>query len=76
MRHRGGGDRDAGGRDDGHRRMRRSLAGTRGAEEARASVGETVGGGGKGAHRWWDGVRRSRKRRSPVGEAWGRGGRA
>jgi hypothetical protein len=68
VRHRGGGGRGA-----GHRRMRRSLAGTRGVEKAGALVGEAMGRG-RGAHRWWGGVRRSRKRRSPTGEAWGGGG--
>jgi hypothetical protein len=44
--------------------------GTRGAEEVGAPVGETMGGGGRGAHQWWGGARRSRKRRLPPGEAW------
>jgi hypothetical protein len=71
MMHRGGGGRGAGGRGAGRRRMRCSLAGTRGAEEAWAPVGEAMGRGGRGAHRWWGGVRRSRKRHLPVGEVWG-----
>jgi hypothetical protein len=62
VRHRGGGGRGA-----GHRRMRCSLAGTRGVEKAGALVGEAMGRGRGGA-------RRSRKRRSPTGEAWGGGG--
>jgi hypothetical protein len=33
-------------------------------------MGEALGGGGKGAHRWWGGARQSRKRRSLAGEAW------
>jgi hypothetical protein len=47
----GGGGRSTDGRGAGHRTMRRSLAGTRGAEEAGALVGEAMGGGGRGAHR-------------------------
>jgi hypothetical protein len=58
------------GRDTGCRRMRRSLVGRRG-----ALTGEATGGGGRGARRWWGGVRRSRKRCSLAGEAWGGGGR-
>jgi hypothetical protein len=44
--------------------------GTCEAKEAGAPVGEAMGGGGRGTHRWWGGVRRSRKRRSPAREAW------
>jgi hypothetical protein len=55
MRHRGGGDRDAGGRDDGHRRMR--LAG-----------GDTWSRGGKGAGGRNGG--RRRQGRSPM-VGWG-----
>jgi hypothetical protein len=69
VRHRDGGGRGIGERDAGCRRTRRSLAGRRGVEEAGALVGEAVGGGGRGAHRWWGGARRSRKRCSPAGEA-------
>jgi hypothetical protein len=50
--------------------MRHLLVRTRGAEEVGAPVGETMGGGGRGAHQWWGGARRSRKRRLPPGEAW------
>jgi hypothetical protein len=64
-----------GGRGARSWRTRHSSAGRRGAEEARALAGEVTGGGGRGARRWWGGVRRSRKRCSPVGEAWGGGGR-
>jgi hypothetical protein len=67
--------RGVGGRSARRRRMWRSLAGTRGAEEAAEPVGEAMGGGGRGAHRWWGGARCSRKQRSPTGEAWGVGGR-
>jgi hypothetical protein len=50
-------------------------------------VGDALGGGGRGAHRWWGGVRRRRTWRSPagrhgaeeagvpIGEAMGEGGR-
>jgi hypothetical protein len=55
------------GRGAGHRRMQRSLVGTHEAEEVGAPVGEAMGGGGRGAHRWWGGARRSRKRRSLAG---------
>jgi hypothetical protein len=48
-RRRGVGGRGVDGRGAGRRRMRCSLAGTRRAEEARASVGEAMGGG-RGAH--------------------------
>jgi hypothetical protein len=47
------------------------LAGTHAVEEA----GATMGGEGRGANRWWGGMRRSRKRRLSAGEVWGRGGR-
>jgi hypothetical protein len=47
VRHRGGGGRGTGGRGVGRRRMRRSLAGTHGAEEVGAPVGEVMGGGGR-----------------------------
>jgi hypothetical protein len=43
--HRGGGGRGGGGRDAGCRRIRRSPAGKRGAEEAGALVGEARGRG-------------------------------
>jgi hypothetical protein len=33
-------------------------------------MGEALGGGGRGAHRWQGGARQSRKRRSSAGEAW------
>jgi hypothetical protein len=33
-------------------------------------MGEALGGGGKGAHRWRSGVRWSRNRHSSAGEAW------
>jgi hypothetical protein len=49
--------------------------GRHGAEEVGALVGETMRGGGRGARRWWVGVRRSRQWCSPTGEAWGGGGR-
>jgi hypothetical protein len=48
VRRRGGGGRGAGGRGAGYRRMRPSPTGRRGAEEAGASVGEAMGGGGRG----------------------------
>jgi hypothetical protein len=51
VRHMGGGGRSTDGRGAGHRMMRCSMAGTRGAEEAGALVGEAMGGGGRGAHR-------------------------
>jgi hypothetical protein len=44
-------------------------------EEAGALAGEAMGGGGRGAHRWWGSARHSRKRCSLAGEAWGGGGR-
>jgi hypothetical protein len=49
-------------------------------------MGEALGGGGRGNHQWWGGVRRSRKRDSSAGSrgmedavsrgraAWGRAG--
>jgi hypothetical protein len=49
------------------RRARRSPTGRRGAEEVGAPAGEAMGGGGRGAHRWWGSARRIRKRCSPVG---------
>jgi hypothetical protein len=75
VRHRGGAGRGVGGRGVGSWRTRHSPAGRHETEEARALAGEAMGGGGRGAHRWWGGVRRSRKQCSPVGEAWGGGGR-
>jgi hypothetical protein len=48
MRHRGEGGRGTSGRGIGRRRMRRSLAGTCGVEEAGAPMGEAMGGGGRG----------------------------
>jgi hypothetical protein len=48
VRRMGEGGRGNGGRGAGHRRMRPSPAGRRGAEEARAPVGEAMGGGGRG----------------------------
>jgi hypothetical protein len=33
-------------------------------------MGEALGGGGRGAHRWRGGARWSRKKRSSAGEAW------
>jgi hypothetical protein len=57
-------------RRQGHWRERHWMQ-----EDAALASGDMRGGGGRGAHRWWGGVRCSRKRRSPVGEAWGRGGR-
>jgi hypothetical protein len=75
VRHRGGGGRGTSGRGAGRRRMRHSPAGRRGVEEAGAPVGEVMGGGGRGAHRWWGGARRSKKRCSSTGEVWGGGGR-
>jgi hypothetical protein len=36
-------------------------------------MGEALGGGGSGAHRWRGGARRSKKRRSSVEEAWNGG---
>jgi hypothetical protein len=44
-------------------------------EEARALAGEAIGGGGRGARRWWGDARCSRKRCSLTEEAWGEGGR-
>jgi hypothetical protein len=48
VRRRGGGGRGAARGDAGHRRMRPSSTGRRGAEEAVAPAGEAMGGGGKG----------------------------
>jgi hypothetical protein len=69
VRHRGGGGNGVGGRGARCRRMRRSPAGRCGAEEA----GVLMGGGGRGARRWWGDARCSRKRCSPTREAWGGG---
>jgi hypothetical protein len=53
VRHGDGGGRGAGGRGAGCKRTQRSPVGRSGEEEAVALVGEAMGGGGKGAHRWW-----------------------
>jgi hypothetical protein len=49
VRCRGGGGRGASGRGAGYRRMRPLPAGRHGAEEAVASTGEAMGGGGRGS---------------------------
>jgi hypothetical protein len=59
VRHGGGGGRGVGVRGAGCG-TRCSPAGRLGVEEAGALAGEATGGGGRGSHRWWGGVRHSR----------------
>jgi hypothetical protein len=61
-----------------HRRKRRVRVGRHGAEEAGVSMGEVLGGGGRGARRWQGSMRRRRQGREIgrrgvglLGVGWG-----